>query len=554
MRLNYKPNIWILPILSILFVSCVIWVFVDSARIQTKVSTSVEAVTKLTIINQELLSVASDVTYLSTIDIKQIRSTFEEIPAGIALPQRDQISEFIDRIPGNTNPKSYYKASQMIDEEIMTLRQNLAEYSAALKTRWNLVSLLGVISCFFALLSSLLFISYRNKRLELKAKNTELESTTKQLQKATKAKSNFINFLSHEVRTPINAIIGLVNLINKEELKQEDKTNLELLSFSADNLHSLVNDILDFGKIEAEKIKLERKEFNLKRHFENVIASLRPNAKAKNVELLFQFDERLPQYVVSDPTRLSQVIFNLVNNAIKFTKVGFVKLEIGLIKEVENEVVISFSVIDSGIGIAQEKQDIIFESFEQAEDSTTRNYGGTGLGLTITRKLVELLGGEIKLKSEPDKGSTFSFELSLAIGNDELNFRNSPENILSRSSRKKVLLVEDNRINRLIISKYLDGIINDIEFAENGCVALEKLQTKKFDLVLMDLQMPELDGYRTSKLIREKHDLEDLPIIAISATSAEVAEEERFREARINDFIGKPIDHHDLINKVIQHL
>lgn len=382
----------------------------------------------------------------------------------------------------------------------------------------------------------------------------ELKEAKELAEKASLAKAQFLSTMSHEIRTPMNAVIGLTNILLDEDPKPDQVENLKTLKFSGENLLALINDILDFSKIEAGKIEFERVSFNLHTLLESIKKSHEPRARQKNISLNLRLDTDLPKNIVGDPVRLSQILNNLVSNAIKFTHAGRVILDITQLEKKENVVALGFSVSDTGIGIDQEKQDMIFESFSQASSDTTRKYGGTGLGLAITKRLLDLHGSRIEIESEPGKGSKFFFELSFEIG-DELDMGNqgiSP--VLNQLKGTKLLLVEDNYINQMIAKKFLVKWEFEVDVANNGQEALDMIRDGDYHLVLMDLQMPVLDGYQATQKIRELDDhKKDIPIIALTA-SAMMEIQEKVYAVGMNDFVLKPFKPDELFSKIQKHL
>lgn len=376
-------------------------------------------------------------------------------------------------------------------------------------------------------------------------------------EEATRAKSQFLSMMSHEIRTPMNAIIGLTNLLQMENPTPEQKEKLDLLKFSGENLLTIINDILDFNKIEAGKIELEEIDFELKELVQRTLSMLEYRAVEKGLTLGLNFDPAVPLAVKADPVRIGQVITNLLGNAIKFTETGSVSVMVNLIEKTKDGSLIQFDVQDTGIGIPPEKTKSIFESFTQADSVTTRKYGGTGLGLAISRRLVRLMGGDIYVKSTPGKGSTFSFRLALKEGiafeNEETLVQGSEKSL--EQLKLSVLLVEDNKLNQLVAKEFLGQWGLQVTIASNGVEALQKIQSKTFDLVLMDLQMPEMNGYEATQEIRSLSDryFKEVPIIALTA-SAMMDMREKVVSYGMNDFMSKPFqpdELHKLITKYV---
>jgi len=375
-------------------------------------------------------------------------------------------------------------------------------------------------------------------------------------EKAALTKSQFLSTMSHEIRTPMNAVIGFTHLLIQLNPRPEQFEYLRLLKFSAENLLVLINDILDFSKIEAGKVEFEEADFLIKELVSNIRLALLQKANEKDVRLKLLVDHDLPDVLKGDPVRLGQILTNLISNAVKFTNKGSVTIVASLNQKLEDYTLIDFEIIDSGIGIAPDKIDSIFESFTQAGADTTRKFGGTGLGLTITKKLLELMGSEIKVKSELGKGSTFYF--SIKIKNSETQSINSTNNQLRIEEKSlkgvKILIAEDNQINVILAKQYMLLWDIDCDVAENGKIALTLVQTNDYDMVLMDLQMPEMDGYETTKAIRKlpQEKFKNLPIIALTASAMLDIKDQAF-VVGMNDYISKPFNPNELYRKIASY-
>ncbi len=391
------------------------------------------------------------------------------------------------------------------------------------------------------------------KKMQAEQKQLIIE---KEIAEATaKARSEFLSTMSHEIRTPMNAVIGMSHILLQDNPSEEQIPNLKILKFSAENLLSLINDILDYNKLESGKLNFEKTNFSLKDTVNSITHSLKTKVRENNNQLVINMNEDVPEYIVGDPTRLAQVLNNLLSNAIKFTEDGQVTLHIQCQKEDEKNVVLDFAVTDTGIGIPEDKLDHIFESFTQACSSTTRKFGGTGLGLAIIKKILEHQGSQIQLKSKVGEGSTFYFTLQFAKGEAPKLSEIERDNNLKSLSGTKVLLVEDNKINQLIANRFLKKWDINYDVADNGAIALEKVQKNDYDVVLMDLQMPTMDGYTATAKIRnlEGHKYQQLPIIALTA-SAMLEERNRVYTVGMNDYVTKPfnpIELYSAINKYI---
>ncbi|MEQ9300350.1 MAG: response regulator [Cyclobacteriaceae bacterium] len=375
------------------------------------------------------------------------------------------------------------------------------------------------------------------------------KSALHEAEQAAVEKTNFLSTMSHEIRTPLNAVIGMANLL---KVSSEQFENLKSLKYSAQNLLLLINDILDFTKIDAGKVEFERVHTNLHQTLNELFDSYSKSVERDSqVELKLDIDENTPQYVSCDRLRLTQVISNLLNNAIKFTKQGKVTLEVKCLNISQHVVTLEFAVEDTGIGIPANKQRSIFNIFTQASSSTTRIHGGTGLGLAITKKLLNLQGSEIRVSSQEGVGSRFSFvqKFDLSTADEEVKLSKAEKSEEGLLTNKKILLVEDNKMNILVATRYLEKWNAIVDVAESGFEALEKY--KDHDLVLMDLQMPEMDGYTTCVRLRTAG--VTVPIVALTA-SALMEVREKVLQSGMDDYITKPFVPDELYAKMAKHI
>ena len=383
---------------------------------------------------------------------------------------------------------------------------------------------------------------------ERKLAEQELIKTREEALQLSKAKETFLSVMSHEIRTPLNAVIGMSHILMDDNPTESQIENLKILGFSAQNLLKLINDILDFTKIETGNMILESVNVNLKELVSQTLNSLQFKTAEKPVILRSEIDHRIPKYVKGDTTRLYQILINLLGNSVKFTESGEVKLKLDLVGETIGRAKVYFEISDTGIGIEPEKLDYIFESYTQANSDTTRKYGGTGLGLAITKSLLRLYHSEISVQSELCKGSKFSFTIDFDL---------SPESAMSEEQKTpldhlhaSILVVDDNEINRILANKVLTKWGVEVQFAENGQIALDKVKAAHFDLILMDLHMPVMDGMEASREIRKLGGkYSKLPILALTA-SLFTNELESIGDSGMDGFVMKPFIPNELYAKI----
>jgi PAS domain S-box-containing protein len=375
------------------------------------------------------------------------------------------------------------------------------------------------------------------------------ESATRIAESAVRAKQQFLSNMSHEIRTPMNAIIGFTKVVLKTDLSAKQKEYLQAIKISGDALIVLINDILDLSKVDAGKMSFEQIPFKMSSSISAMLHLFEPKIQEKNLELIKEYDSRIPEVLVGDPVRLHQIILNLVSNAVKFTTRGRITVHISLLKEDEEKVTIEFAVTDTGIGIAEDKIKKIFENFQQASSETSRLFGGTGLGLAIAKQLVEAQKGTIRVKSIIDQGSTFSFTLSFLKTNEPAELDTSDEDLNIEYNDVRVLVAEDIALNQLLMKTLLDDFGFGCDIAVNGRIAIEKLQSGTYDIILMDLQMPEMNGFEATEHIR-KQLKSKIPIIALTAdvTTVDLA---KCKAVGMNDYIAKPVNERLLYSKIV---
>jgi signal transduction histidine kinase/DNA-binding NarL/FixJ family response regulator len=366
--------------------------------------------------------------------------------------------------------------------------------------------------------------------------------------KANRTKSEFLASMSHEIRTPMNGVIGMVHLLKNSPLTADQRDKLSTLESSAKGLLSLLDDILDISKIEAGRLDLNLAPFSMRDLIADLVALWRPSALSKKLGLDFEIDPLVPPVLIGDSSRIGQVLANFLGNAVKFTHQGAIRLKVAATPLGDGRHAVTFAVLDSGIGIAPDVQQRLFQKFTQADASMTRRYGGTGLGLAICRELTQLMGGEVGVQSEPGKGSTFWMRLDLKAADDLLESRDELDsrdrNLLRQAGTRKLslLVAEDNVINQKVICAMLEAAGHSTELAADGNEAVAAVQHSRFDAVLMDVQMPKMDGIMATREIRALGGTyADLPIIALTA-NAMTGDRERYLAAGMNDYVSKPIE------------
>ena len=447
-----------------------------------------------------------------------------------------------------------FKQSQRLKEII----QNNNEIKEQEKTSKfsKLISILAI--ALISILSLLSLSLYKNNiirnqsNLLLQEKNNELEIAKNKAEKASKARSEFLSTVSHELRTPLNAINGIAHLLLEEKPKKNQLDYLHSLKFSGDYLTKFINEILEINKIESDKSEVEQTNFNLKQLLFDIKNSLKELAVANNNDLVLKIDEGIPDYLIGDPTKLSQIILNLINNALKFTKNGTIQLITNLEMLEDKIATLYFEINDTGIGIPEDKLSSVFDSFSQGSIEVNRKYGGTGLGLTIVKKLIKILGGKIKLTSIVGKGSTFSFKLAFEISQSPVEVKVLPKiDYDFKLINKKILVVEDNKINQMITRKMLHNKKIICEIIDNGEDAIDWARNNKFDLILMDVHLPGINGTVATEHIRIFD--KTTPIIALTAISLH-ENREMLLSFGMNEVITKPFVPEDFYSTIAEYI
>ncbi|MBU2927473.1 ATP-binding protein [Winogradskyella psychrotolerans] len=441
------------------------------------------------------------------------------------------------------------------DAENAQLKAQITEVSAeSAFTRITTILSIALIT----ILSLLTLSLYKNNNIRLNTntmlhkKNDELIVAKEKAELASKTKANFLSTVTHELRTPLYAVTGLTNMLLDEDPKEHQVPHLKSLKFSGDYLLTFINDILQINKIEANKVEIDPEHFNLKNKLENVISALSNSAKDQDTKIHFEYEKGLPETFLGDQLKISQILINLLGNAIKFTKDGDIWVRTYKVDLKDNTYKLRFEIEDNGIGITKEKQEHMFESFSQGSVQINRKYGGTGLGLSIVKGLIQILKGKIDLKSELGKGTTFFFEIPLEY--DEVIDKTEVVEVKKENKMKgldlsnvKILIVEDNKINQMITKKILNKMDLYCDVVDNGEAAVEQVKEVAYDVVLMDIHMPGISGLEATKIIRTFD--KELTIFALTAVTLEDKMHE-FGEAGFDDIISKPFKQDDFEDKL----
>jgi len=419
----------------------------------------------------------------------------------------------------------------------------------------------GLSIALIIILSLLALSLFKNNNLRAKAnnllkdKNTELTLSKEKAEKASLAKAQFLSTVTHELRTPLYAVTGLTHLLLEEDPKPDQKEHLNSLKFSGEYLLSLINNILDLNKLEANKVEIEKTSFSLKKRINDVLVSLKKSAEDRKNTLRLEFDESIPEKLIGDPLKLAQVLINLIGNSVKFTQNGEVIIRVQKLKSTKDIVDLHIEIEDNGVGISNKKQKSIFETFNQGSLQINRKFGGSGLGLSIVKNLLELMNSRIYLESKLGKGSKFWFDISFTIS-ENVNEENKTENVVynidySALENVSILIVEDNKINQMITRKILEKNKIICKVADNGMDAIKMVHENNFELILMDIHMPGISGIETTQRIREFN--KQIPIIALTAVTIDENLDE-FYKAGFNEIIPKPFKPEDFFEKIYRTL
>lgn len=416
---------------------------------------------------------------------------------------------------------------------------------------------LGIVFVLFNFITILIahFLYHDAFQLNIAEKeilNNRLQEAVVLAEKNANSKTVFLSTMSHELRTPLNSVIGISEIMLKEIKDKEQRENLRVLRFSAENLLAIINDVLDFNRLGSENVKLEKVPINLHQLVHNICSGANYQAKSKGLTLTLKVDEILQKHnVLTDSVRVTQILYNLISNAVKFTNEGEIVVELNMKKLDDDNMVVQFVVTDTGIGIDRDRIEAIFNPFIQASSDTTRHYGGTGLGLSIVKQLLALFGSQIHVESELNKGSKFYFDIHFKRASETDTNYMEIEGEEKQLTGLKVLVAEDNALNILLIKKIASRWNLEIDIAENGLIVMDKLAHQDYDAILMDIQMPEMDGFETTKAIRNLADTTKsrIPIIALTANITSQIHE-KILECGMNEFVNKPFASGELYHKL----
>lgn len=477
--------------------------------------------------------------------------------------------EAIGKHPGKLlqGPDSDLSVIERIREQLkktFSFTETLLNYKKSGETYWTSLYITpilddqGNIDRFFAIQTDITEVVRVQKALE--ESNNYLKAAKKSAEESDKAKDIFLANTSHELRTPMNIIIGMLEVLKRTELTQKQKEFLRIIENTSENLLYLLNDILDISKIESGKLEFEVTGFRLCEIISSIIETGTSLANKKKIGFSFKCVEECTDLIVlGDPVRLSQVLYNLTTNAIKFTEKGEVILQVSLVQQTDADILMRFEVRDTGIGIPKEQQERIFQDFTQADAGTTRKYGGTGLGLSISRKLVELMGGKLEVESQEGQGSNFFFTITLKKGTSddlpEIVRKKLSMGLEREISNLRILVAEDNQFNAMILKEILTSSNCIVEIVSNGEQAIQKLSENEFDIVLMDIQMPVMDGVETTQYIRNNlpQPKSKVPIVALTA-HAKKGDKEKYLHYGMNAYISKPFKPHELKSVIVETL
>ncbi|MEP7321822.1 MAG: response regulator [Saprospiraceae bacterium] len=516
-------------------------------------------------LNDELKNIQETIGYIDTLDTDSLTfSLINDLKSNIKkrtlfytalldtfrlkgkLPAEKMANSHPDRFLADSLRTLVFKIDSVHKLHVISLIRIADKNATKAKTLSTILSLIAIIVCLF----TFGYVSYKVKEQQILIE--KLNESEKKIKEAIRVKEKFLANMSHEIRTPLNSIQGFTELLEKKDLSVELKEFVSYIKTSSDNLYKIVNDILDTSKIEAGMMRIESVPFKLSEIINQIDTIFNKKFAENLIGWNRHVDPNIPDQLIGDPTRLTQILSNILSNALKFTHKGMVRLDISLSSRSGMKVVLSFTINDSGIGILPEMQTKLFERFQQADDSITRKYGGSGLGLAITKELVELQEGTISMDSLPGQGSTFTVKIPYFIHVDSLeksSLNSNPTELTNELIHKAtILLVEDNATNQVLMKHFINQYHMECDIASNGNEAIARIKEKKYDIILMDIQMPEMDGYTATKIIRQELKLE-IPIIAMTAFAFE-NERDKCIASGMNEYLSKPVRLENLLEIV----
>jgi signal transduction histidine kinase/DNA-binding response OmpR family regulator len=524
--------------------------FYDTVVIVKKQLESISSITKNLNIDQQILDLRSLIARRLDTCSQQLLfyrdGNLDKVKSMIASPMNRQMNDSINEMVYVIQTKMTENLKQRIDNN-----DQLSDRLLSLSKVVSLVSIIAIV-----ILGTIIIRRMLQQFMLIK----DLEIAKQRADKSAQVKEQFLANMSHEIRTPINAVIGFTGLLKKTPLSHDQGNYVRMIQHSSGNLLKVINDILDISKIEANKLRIENRSFNLRQSVMNTMEVLHYKMEEKKLHFETNIDGDVPDTLIGDPERLDQILTNLVNNAVKFTHNGSITLWVSLLSQKDKQnALLQFVVKDTGIGIPQDKLSTVFERFEQVDGNNTREYGGTGLGLSIVKSLVQLLKGEISVKSEVNKGSSFIFVLPFEVEQiaemEPVQHQQIAENNIAHQKlfhNSKILVAEDNQMNQLLLEHIFKQWNLDYDLVDNGKKAVEHIELFNYDLLLLDIQMPVLDGYSAAMKIR--NDLgNDIPIVAMTA-HVMAGEKEKCIGYGMNDYISKPIDEEKLLTVLKEYL
>jgi signal transduction histidine kinase/CheY-like chemotaxis protein len=543
---SINPKFFFIPVISFVFIIGVIFIGIDVRFRLKEVESRANTLSGLSHIQKDLNLFIYDVTYYRNIATTTHLLFLAEQKESklIKAKEINPIITFLSTLESHVKLRKAQKLQTRISILIDGQRKQLRVLSQELKISWITIFLMSLLGCLLAIAGSILSLLFAKRSKNLVISERKPIIAIDNAEERKKIKYEFLTIVSHELKTYLNVIIGLTNLIQDRNKDQELEADLEMLRLSNQGLKSTIDNSIDLGDIEKGMVILNNTPIRLSKYIKSIVHSFIPSARQNKVDIHLEYDENIPLEVSGDPFRLNQILFNLIKNAIKFGTNGLVIISTKLISNQDNIAKIRFSVIDNAIGIDPVKTDKIFESFSQVNERITENYRGGGIGLSIIKNLLIVMNSEIQLKSKPGQGSMFYFELDMEFSETSEAKKNPVGG--------PVLIVDDNKINRILLSRYLDVLnirVDESESADDAILACKKTD---YRIILMDLQMPIIDGVEATKIIREQKSNLNTAIFAVSSSSKE-AMKLKCKGVDFTGFIPKPIDRKELIQIVSQY-